>query len=185
MAIQRPPAWAVGAVLAAVLLVATAGPIAAEEPANQIELCPLVDVWILQYARSLSAQDQLVTGVIYTNPEILGMLDYPGTIQTYTVEAGYRRFLLAGLNAEVNVLAGYVVSYDETEARDYNGFALSTEVRAGYQFDFRLFSIEWFANVQWFAGYKWINPVSQSFVEVDGGHYYISPIPIILLGAKF
>lgn len=185
MAIGRSPAFAVGAVLATVLLLGAAVPMTAEEPANQIELCPLVDVWILQYARNLTPQDQLVTGIIYTNPEILGMLDYPGTIQIYTVEAGYRRFILAGLNAEVDVLASYVASYDEIEARDYNGFALTTELRAGYQFDFRLFSVEWFANVQWFAGYKVINPVSQNFVDVDGGHYYISPIPIILLGAKF
>jgi len=70
-------------------------------------------------------------------------------------------------------------------SRDESILAVSYEIRLGYLFNFDIFDVPFYVNCQWFCGYYLYNPKPQSFVEVDGGSFYISPVPMFLIGIKF
>ena len=156
-----------------------------EDKLNSINIGPMGDIFILQYSRLFSEKNEFVVGASYTNPAILNIIQYPGTAQIYTLELGYRRYLWRNLHAEFQLDPQYFFCTDTLENKDYNGFGLTPEIRLGYRFDFRIARIPFHLNIQWFAGYHIINPKPKSFQEVDGGSFYISPIPMLFLGVKF
>jgi len=157
----------------------------AESKNNSISLGPMGDIFIAQYGRKITAKDEFIIGASYTNPDILKMIEYPGTEQIYTLELGYRRYLWRNLNVEIQLDPQYFQCVDLVENKEYNGFGLTPEVRFGYRFDFNVAQIPFFINLQWFAGYHLINPKPQSFQDIDGGSFYVSPIPMFFLGFKF
>lgn len=152
---------------------------------NSIEIGPMGDIYMLQYARKISSKSEIVTGGGYLNTAILDLIKYPGINKVGYIEAGYRRYLWKNLNAEFQFMPSYVSCNDTIEQKITKGFGLTTELRMGYRFEFNIRDIPLFIHLQWFAGYMIINPKPQSFIDVDGGSFYISPIPIILLGFKF
>jgi hypothetical protein len=152
---------------------------------NTINIGPMGDIFIIQYGRKISETNELIVGASYTNPEILNVIQYPGTEQIFTLELGYRIFLWRQLHAEIQIDPQYFYCKDTVENKTYNGFGLTPEIRFGYRFDFTIKKLPLFINLQWFAGYHLINPKPESFKELDGGSHYISPIPMFFLGIKF
>jgi hypothetical protein len=152
---------------------------------NSIEIGPMGDIYMLQYARRVSSYDEIVIGGGYLNTAILDLIKYPGINKVSFLETGYRRYVWRNLNAEFQIMPTYAMCSDTVEQKTYQGFGLNTEIRLGYRFEFHLRNIPFLINFQWFAGYSIINPKPESFIEVDGGHFYFSPIPIILLGFQF
>lgn len=152
---------------------------------NFVDVGPMGDIFIVQYGRALSESAEFVVGASYTNPAVLGVIKYPGTEEIYTLELGYRRYLWKNLHGELQLDPQYFICVDTTENKSYKGFGLTTEIRLGYRFDFNIKEVPFFVNLQWFAGYHIVNPKPESFQEVDGGSFYISPIPMFFLGARF
>lgn len=152
---------------------------------NSISIGPMGDIFIVQYGRKISETNELIVGVSYTNPAILNVIQYPGTEQIFTLELGYRRYLWRNLHAEIQIDPQFFNCKDSIENKTYNGFGLTPEIRFGYRFDFKIKKLPLFLNLQWFAGYHIINPKPKSFQDVDGGSFYISPIPMFFLGIRF
>ncbi|MFC2129374.1 hypothetical protein ACFLQX_01195 [Bacteroidota bacterium] len=152
---------------------------------NSIEIGPMGDIYMLQYVRRITPYDEIVVGGGYLNTAILDLIKYPGINKVAFLETGYRRYLWRNLNAEFQLMPSYVNCNDTIAQTITKGFALSTELRLGYRFEFSIKEIPFLIHLQWFAGYMIINPKPESFIDVDGGSFYISPIPIILLGFKF
>lgn len=152
---------------------------------NSIEIGPMGDIYMLQYARRLHSPAEIVIGGGYLNTAILNMIKYPGINRVAFLGAGYRRYLWRNLNIEYQLFSTYVNCIDTIEQKVYKGPGLTTELRMGYRFEFRIRKVPLFVHLQWFAGYAIINPRPPGFIEVDGGNFYISPIPIILLGGRF
>jgi|AntAceMinimDraft_9_1070365.scaffolds.fasta_scaffold54057_2 hypothetical protein len=155
---------------------------------NAIELCPFVEVNILQYNRTISANDQLIFGFIYYNPSVMNAFEYPGDMKSFSVEIGYRRFLWKNLNFEFDVVPSYVSCYEANEEKTYNGLNLVSELRIGYQFDFSILKNSFFINFQFFGGYYFLDSRPQSFVDIDKANklypFYVSPVPIIFFGMR-
>lgn len=152
---------------------------------NSIEIGPMGDIYMLQFTRKITSKDEIVLGGGYLNTSILDLIKYPGINKVSFVETGYRRYLWRNLNAEFQLMPSYVNCNDTIEQKITKGFGLTTELRLGYRFEFDIKEIPFLIHLQWFAGYMLINPKPQSFIDVDGGSFYISPIPVILLGFKF
>jgi len=128
---------------------------------------------------------QIVLGVSYLNSSIGNLLRYPGGEQLYVLELGYRKYLWRNLHLELQILPQYVTCNDTIAQKSYSEFGLASEIRLGYLFNFDIFDVPFYVNCQWFCGYYLYNPKPQSFVEVDGGSFYISPVPMFLIGIKF
>ncbi|MFC2090352.1 hypothetical protein ACFLT1_06205 [Bacteroidota bacterium] len=156
-----------------------------KEYKNSIEIGPMGDIYMLQYGHKLTPKDEIVLGGGYLNTAILDLIKYPGINKVFFLEAGYRRYLWRNLNAEFQIMPNYTSCNDTIEQKIYNGIGFTTEIRLGYRFEFNIKEMPFLIHLQWFAGYMIINPKPQSFVDVDGGSFYISPIPIILLGFRF
>lgn len=152
---------------------------------NSLELGPMGDIYMLQYVHKINPNAELVVGGGYLNTAILNLIKYPGINKVTYIEAGYRRYFWRNLNAELQVMPTYVNCNDTIEQKIYKGIGLNAEIRAGYRFEFLIRRMPFFIHLQWFAGYAIVNPKPDSFQAVDGGSFYISPIPIILLGCKF
>jgi len=152
---------------------------------RSVEFGPDGDIFFVQYGRALSPSDEIVFGAVYLDSTLLDLLDYPGEERLVALEAGYRRYLLAHLHVEVDILPQYVAYRDDTTESDGGRFGLAGEVRVGYRFDFRLFNAPLFLRLQWFAGYYLANPKPESFIAVDGGSFYTSFVPMFLLGCSW
>ena len=152
---------------------------------HSVSIGPLGDIFILQYSHLLLNNDEFIIGASYTNPGILNMIKYPGNEEIYTLELGYRKYLYKGLNIEIQLDPQYFLCHYTVENKNYNGFGLTTEIRFGYRLDFKISNLLFFINGQFFGGYHLINPKPRAFQEIDGGSYYISPIPMVFLGIKF
>lgn len=152
---------------------------------NSFDISPMGNIFIVQYGRKISKNSELILGTSYTNPAILNVIQYPGTEQIFTLELGYRRYFWRNLHAEIQIDPQYFNCEDTTENKIYNGFGLTPEIRMGYRFDFSIRKTSLFLNLQWFAGYHLINPKPESFKDIDGGSFYISPIPMFFLGIRF
>lgn len=152
---------------------------------NSINIGPMGDIYIIQYGKKICDKNELILGASYTNPAILNVIQYPGKEQIYTMELGFRHYFWKNLHAEIQLDPQYFLCKDTIENKDYNGFGLTPEIRFGYRFDFKIAKIPFHLNIQWFAGYHIINPKPKSFQDVDGGSFYISPIPMFFLGVKF
>ena len=155
------------------------------EHRNSLEIGPDYDIYFIQFCRKFSSRDEIVLGVSYLNSSIGNLLGYPGNEKLYALEFGYRRYLWRNLHMEFQILPQYVTCKDTIVQKSYNGFGLASEIRLGYLFNFNIFDIPFYINFQWFCGYYLCNPKPQSFIEVDGGAFYISPVPMFLLGTKF
>lgn len=183
------------AVAAAAWIIAAAVPAAfadGSEPAgassptlNAIELGPDLDIYFLRFARMVSPKDELAIGAIYHNTDIMDMIAYPGSVEAFALEAGYRRYLWRGLHAEAALLPQYTICRDTAGEELSSGLGVAVEARLGYRFAFRLAGVDWLFNLQFFAGYRLIDPKPASFVEVDGGAFYVSPVPMFMLGFRF
>lgn len=152
---------------------------------NSLEIGPDYDIYFIQFCRKFSSRDEIILGGCYLNSSIGNILGYPGDEQLYALELGYRRYLWRNLHLELQVLPQYVTCNDTIAQKSSNGFGLASEIRLGYLFDFNIFDIPFYINFQWFCGYYLYNPKPQSFIEVDGGPFYISPIPMFLVGIRF
>jgi hypothetical protein len=152
---------------------------------NSLEIGPDYDIYFIQFCRKFSSRDEIVLGLSYLNSSIGNFLGYPGDEQLYALELGYRKYLCKNLHLEFQILPQYVTCYDNIIQKSYDRFGLASEIRLGYLFDFDIFDIPFYINLQWFCGYYLYNPKPQSFVEVDGGPFYISPVPMFLIGIKF
>ncbi len=150
-----------------------------------IGIGPMGDIFIIQFGQKISIKDELIIGASYTNPVIINVIQYPGTEQIFTLELAYRRYLWKNLHLELQFDPQYFNCRDTVESKTYNGFGLTPEIRFGYRFDFKIKRIPLSFNLQWFAGYHLINPKPKSFQEVDGGSFYISPIPMFFFGYRF
>ena len=152
---------------------------------NSLEIGPDYDIYFIQFCRKFSSRDEIVLGVSYLNSSIGNLLGYPGDEQLYALELGYRRYLWRNLHLEFQILPQYVTCNDTIVQKSYNGFGLASEIRLGYLFNFNISEVPFYINFQWFCGYYLCNPKPQSFIEVDGGSFYISPIPMFLVGIRF
>ena len=150
-----------------------------------IGIGPMGDIFIIQFGQKISMKDELIIGASYTNPAILNVIQYPGTEEIFTLELGYRRYFWKNLHFELQFDPQYFNCRDTSENKTYKRFGLTPEIRFGYRFDFKIKTIPLFFNLQWFAGYHIINPKPKSFQDVDGGSFYISPIPMFFLGYRF
>ena len=160
---------------------------AADDNANRysLEIGPDYDIYFIQFCRKISSRDEIVLGVSYLNSSIGNLLGYPGDEQLYALELGYRRYLWRNLHVEFQILPQYVTCNDTIAQKSYSGFGLASEIRFGYLFNFNIFDVPFYINFQWFCGYYLCNPKPQSFIEVDGGSFYISPVPMFLAGIRF
>ena len=160
---------------------------AADDNANRysLEIGPDYDIYFIQFCHKFSSRDEIVLGVFYLNSSIGNLLGYPGDEQLYTLELGYRRYLWRNLHVEFQILPQYVTCNDTIAQKSYSGFGLASEIRFGYLFNFNIFDVPFYINFQWFCGYYLCNPKPQSFIEVDGGSFYISPVPMFLAGIRF
>ena len=162
-----------------------------KEYKNSIDIGPDGEIYFIHYGRKLTAKDEIVIGSSYFNPSILNMIQYPGTLRSYTLELGCRKYLWRNIHLELQMDPQYVTCKDTVAQESYNGFGLVSEIRFGYRFDLNILKVPFFINIQWFAGYQLINVKPQSFRKVDakgwgmGESYYISPIPMFLLGIRF
>lgn len=154
-------------------------------PKRSIELGPMGDIYMLQFTQTLKPRNELVLGVGYLNTAILSLIEYPGINQIYFGEVGYRHFLWRNLNIEAQLLPQYAHCNDTISNKVTQGFGLTGEIRMGYRFEFNIGKLPSFVHLQWFMGYPFINPRPQSFIDVDGGEFYISPIPMFFWGVKF
>ena len=152
---------------------------------NSLEIGPDYDIYFIQFCRKFSSRDESILGVSYLNSSIGNLLGYPGDEQLYALELGYRKYLWRNLHLEFQILPQYVTCYDNIIQKSYNEFGLASEIRLGYLFNFDIFDIPFYINLQWFCGYYLYNPKPQSFIEVDEGSSYISPVPMFLIGIKF
>ncbi len=149
-----------------------------------LEFGPDIDIYFLQAALRASPRDELVLGAIYMNTAIAGLIPYPGEEQIYAFELGWRHFFWKGLHAEILLLPEWVVSREIGAGSPSAGFDLVPELRAGWQFNFKSWGVQWYLTLQWFAGYRLLNPKPASFKAVDGGSFYTSPIPMFLFGLR-
>lgn len=81
-------------------------------------------------------------------------------------------------------LPQYVVCVEDGTPGPVAGLGLALELRAGYRFDFPVLGQARFLNAQFFGGWRALNPKPASFVDVDGGDWYWSPVPMPLLGLR-
>lgn len=160
---------------------------AADDNANRysLEIGPDYDIYFIQFCSKFSSRDEIVLGVSYLNSSIGNLLGYPGDEQLYALELGYRRYLWRNLHVEFQILPQYATCNDTIAQKSYSGLGLASEIRFGYLFNFNIFDVPFYINFQWFCGYYLCNPKPQSFIEVDGGSFYISPVPMFLAGIRF
>ncbi len=174
--------------LLAALLLCCALPLQAGEGTDPlsgaVELFTLGDIYLVQYERLINGFDALILGAIYQNTKLLPLIDYPGSEQHLALEIGYRRYLWRGLHAEIQINPQYVECFGESGGLLASGFGLVFELRLGYRFDFNLGRLPLLVNLQFFGGWRAVNPKPQSFVDVDGGDFYLSPVPMILVGLR-
>lgn len=171
------------------------GRVAAEEPTseniplNSIEIFPVGEINIVQYSRMFSTVDELVLGMIWYDPQIMGVLKYPGSQRVLALETGYRRYLFWGLHLEAQLLSQLHIIDENGEIPPANYGVLAAELRLGYRWEFSFGGPVFFINPQFFSGYYLLDGRPSPFIQADkdrGLHpFYWSPIPMIFLGLRF
>lgn len=124
---------------------------AAEPHPNAIDVSPIspfVRIWAVHYERKLTAKDELITGVAYTN------IKYDsGRSHAPTAIIGYRRYLWRGLHVEGELWPSYNWFYGYDAMTYFNGFELWNENRIGWTFDFSISSVPLYVDVDWAMGW--------------------------------
>lgn len=69
---------------------------------NSIDTGSDGDIYFIHYCRKLTRKNELNIGFSYYNPSILNMIEYPGIMQSYTLEFGFRRYLWRNLSTRAS-----------------------------------------------------------------------------------
>jgi hypothetical protein len=173
--------------LLAALLLCCALPLQAGEGTDllsgAVELFTLGDIYLVQYERLINGFQALILGAIYQNTKLLPLIDYPGSEQHLALEIGYRRYLWRGLHAEIqlnrstsNVSANPEVCW-RPDSDSYSSSGSGTD-------SILTWGVFPFSSISSSSGGRAVNPKPQSFVDVDGGDFYLSPVPMILVGLR-
>lgn len=179
-------------VLATAMLLALAPGLQAQElPAESLEdpfrhsiefspISTIAKIYALQYAYSVSRNDDLIAGLAYGN------VHYPyGTSNAPTVIVGYRRYVWANLHVEYQLWPAYNMFYSTTEQKQYNGLELWNELRAGYRFDYSLFGVPSFVSLQGICGFGlWPGNKPEAFLQNTKSEPLFI-YPNIMLGTRF
>lgn len=156
---------------------------------HSLEVFPVGEINLVQYARMLSSQDEVVTGIIWYDPQVMGVLKYPGSQRVLAGEAGYRRYLWQGLHLEAQILPQVHFLQEEGKTQVSLAGVLAAEVRLGYRWEFTLGDLCLFLNPQFFSGFYLADGRPEGFIQADrnrGLHpLYLSPVPMIFLGLRF
>lgn len=152
---------------------------------NSLDFCPeypIVDVYALQYTRTLTAKGEMMLGVAYLNQKYdCGQSNAGGLI------IGYRRYLWRRLHLEYQIWPIYDNFIEKKENKHYKSFDVWNEFRVGYGFDFTLSNCPLYLNVQWPFGFGlYGSNKPESFKDENSGskQYFYFP-PLVFIGIRF
>lgn len=104
-----------------------------------------------------------------------GVLVRPGTrdneaadiFREFGLNLGYRQYFLDKAHVELALYPSYAIEIGNTvDGKDYSGFALTTELYAGYRFDLRRgTSFDWYLMPQGGVGYTLLSDLGPSEEE--------------------
>lgn len=156
---------------------------------HALEMFPVGEINIVQYGKMVTPFEEVVVGLIWYDPQIMGVLKYPGTQRVLAGEAGYRWYLWQGLHLELQALPQVHFLQETGKSQGTLAGVVASEIRLGYRWELTLGELTFFVNPQFFAGLYWADGRPEAFISADrsrGLHpLYVSPVPMIFLGMRF
>ena len=151
---------------------------------NAIDFGPGGDIYFFNYSRLVAEDTELVGGLIYQNTAILDAFDYPGSLEIWALDLGVRRYVWRTLHFQADVIPQFLTAKETGGSLITRGFHMSAEVRAGFNVDFSLMQRPFYITFQFFAGYMVVDARPSDFVRVVSP-FYVSPIPLFVVGTRF
>ncbi len=111
-------------------------------------LSPVIDIWALQYARSVGNRGELLLGASYANIGYdSGRSHAPGVI------LGYRQYVWKKAHVEYQLWPSYNWFDSTVEHRTFEGGEIWNEFRPGWTFDFDVAGKPCLLNLQYLVGF--------------------------------